>query len=356
MAAPPVTPDLSITERLEQFLDEEAALGAPPAPSTPKEDQPTSQPEDTLTAVDLQTPADPPADETDTEAEGEAETETEGTGESTETEEETDTISTLDDLAGVFEVEPTVLLRQIKVTGREGEEITLEQALDGYRQAPLVKHHLDEIEREKVQMKETHEKTMGEIAGLTHQLISQIEMEAELPKPDESLKETDPVEYSSQLIRRNEEIQRREERRATVKAALDKMREQEGQQAEVRRQEEAVKIVQQIPEWQDPKKAETEIASMEKFLLRIGFTPEALVEGLTDAPSVYTAYLAWKMDEFQSKKPLLKEKAKPKILPSGQRRDDQLEVSQKKRNALKGRLARSGKIEDAAELLLEHIE
>lgn len=243
----------------------------------------------------------------------------------------------------------------VKVDGEE-EEVTLEEALDGYmRTAAFTRKTQDLAERrrevqEKVQDLRAEKQRYAEYLGTAETLLKRLQGE----KPDPELRQSNPQQYAREMEayeKRQEAIQTvAQERQEAVKAAQQEWYRQRQQRLE----QEKELLQAHIPELVDEEKAQ-EI--QEKMITvaqtTYGFTPEELGNAV-DHRQVRLLHDAMKYQELKEKgeevtRPKKAKKSKKTLKPGSSKASKT--QSRSRPSEARKRLAKSGNVKDAAKYL-----
>lgn len=111
-------------------------------------------------------------------------------------------------------------------------------------------------------------------------------------------------------------------------------------------------LVKALPVFADPKKGDAAKAELRSYLQKSGYTPEQIA-GLSDHRSVTIAWKAAQYDKLQASKPQIDKRvvALPRVQRPGAAVDGD-QVSRQKQTSLEGKLRKTGRVEDAAALIL----
>lgn len=297
--------------------------------------------------------------ESDADAEAGEEAE-EKKAEGQEEESEQGGIETLSDLAAAFEVEEQAFLQHIQVDGPNGERVPLSDVVSAYQKAPEavrisseVQQRKQELDKLTEQTRKEHDEKLLELQSLTERMVAKLEQDAQKYSKEEleRLKAEDPQRY---LIVVDEMRQQREAFQAAHRKLSEEAQRREQKMAEEREswmRSEAQQLAEKLPEWtKDQQLMQREVQEINDFLKSNGFQDEDL-EALYDHRYVLIARKAMLYDQLQKRKPeLLREKvySKPKRTLRAQARPGQGAEQARQVEADKKRLAKSGRVEDAA--------
>lgn len=242
----------------------------------------------------------------------------------------------------------------VKIDGKD-VEVKLSELKNGYqRQADYTRKTMEVSEQRKAaeaeaaKARQERQAYGANLAQIEAQLRGVLQEQQESVKWDELLT-SDPMEYLKQrhlAEARHAKLQQVAAERARVQAQ-EQAEAQEAQRRYLESQHQA--LLDKLPEWRDAKKADAERAAIRDFLMREGFDAEALNQ-VTDARAVVLARKAMLYDQMMSKA-----KAAAKKVATLPQKVERPGVAQEapgldRRTSAYQRLAKSGKVEDAAAL------
>lgn len=282
--------------------------------------------------------------EVESESEEEVEEEVEETDDDATDDEEDD-----DDESAEQEQEAEILTQTVMVNGEE-IEVTLEELKSGYSRTADYTKKTQALAEQRKQLDGELDAVRQERAAysqLLNQLQQQVEQGSSEPEPDwGKLLDEDPVEY----VRQKEYWKAKIDRAAAIRseqARLQGLQQQESEQTlRAHLTSEAAKLTQALPEWSDPKVAESEKVRLREFGKKVGFTDQEMSQ-IYDHRAVLALRKAMLYDELTSKQPKTQAKVqKAKTLRAGSaasvpKAKDQLTKA-------KQRLSKSGSTRDAA--------
>jgi len=243
----------------------------------------------------------------------------------------------------------------VKVDGKE-IEVTLDELQKGYsrtqdytRKTQQIAETRKAVEAEAAAIRAEREQYAQLLGALKQQLES-----AEAPPDLDRLYNEDPIEW----VRQRELLRDKQEKLAAIQseqARLSQLTEQQRAkefQAHLASQQEA--LIQAVPEWKDPKKAQAEKALLVEFGKKIGFSDEEL-KNVYDHRAVIALRKAALYDQMMSKrgqiKPVVNNGPRPAKPSAAGRVSQTTEATRAKQ-----RLAKTGRVNDAVsaiELLLK---
>lgn len=238
---------------------------------------------------------------------------------------------------------------KVKVHGEE-VEVPLDELLKGYsreqdytRKAQAVAEARKEAEAEKARVAEARSQYEARL-----ETVAQI-IEQSQPRVDQSLRQTNPAEWSAQMHQQRlwaEQRQVVEAERERLKAESER-EEQERFNAFVREQQE--KLPELIPEWRDAKVAEAEVPKLRSYGVQQGYE-EQEIDQLADARAVRLLRKAMLYDELMAKKPEVQTRLQQvKTMQPGPKASPSRQAEEKR---ARDRLATTGGIDAAVSLIL----
>lgn len=243
----------------------------------------------------------------------------------------------------------------VKVDGKE-IEVTLDELQKGYsrtqdytRKTQQIAETRKAVEAEAAAIRAEREQYAQLLGALKQQLES-----AEAPVDLDRLYNEDPIEW----VRQRELLRDKQEKLAAIQSEQARLSQLTAQQraqemqAHLASQQEA--LIQAVPEWKDPKKAQAEKALLVEFGKKIGFSEEEL-KNVYDHRAVIALRKAALYDQMMSKrgqiKPVINNGPRPAKPSAAGRVSTTTEATRAKQ-----RLAKTGRVNDAVsaiELLLK---
>lgn len=249
--------------------------------------------------------------------------------------------------AEAAEDDPTVT---IKIDGKD-VEVKLSELKNGYqRQADYTRKTMEVAEQRKAAEAEKS-KALQERQAYTENLQRmQIQLEGALQEQQktdwEKLLNESPQEYLKQMHlaqQRQAALQENYRQQQTVQEQLRAEQEQ-SRQAYLREQQE--ELLAKLPDWKDEAKSKAERTALREYLMKEGFTPEA-VDSVSEAKAVLVARKAMLYDQLMSKAQAAAKKVS--TLPTKVERPGAGDApGLDKRSSAFQKLSKSGKVEDAA--------
>ena len=245
-----------------------------------------------------------------------------------------------------------IQLVTVKIDGKE-EQIPLEEAIRGYQRQADYSRNMNKLSQEY----KTLESELAEVkteraqyAELLTALESQLAQAGEQEPDWERLYAENPLEY----VRQKDLWRDRRERMDAI--AVEKQR-----LAELHAREQAetiasivanskAKLVEAIPDWKDQKRWEQDRTAIREYGMKLGFSEEELAQAY-DHRAVVALYKAMKYDSIMAKRPQPQQKANaPKVAGAGTPASAPASKTKTAVNSAKQRLAKSGRLGDAAAL------
>jgi hypothetical protein len=293
------------------------------------------------------------------EQQAEQESEPEAVEEPTE---DSEPVTHFNELADHLNVEEDFLLDLEIPTKVNGEErsATIKDLIANYQKGESADVKLmdlaeqrKKIETEQAQVNEKLQQEWGRIQALQSELENLIS--GDESRDLEVLRHSDPAEYAARVAERQTRLERAEKvRQQMLQEQAARLNDNYTRTVEVEKQ----KLLQSLPEWGDEKTAQKEMTGVRNYLKEAGFQDweiDGKIEngvvthtGLVDHRAVQLARKAWLYD--QSKKSSEPKKTRLKSLPkvgSGKRKSKG-EVKTEQAEEIRGRVRKSGSMEDAA--------
>lgn len=234
-------------------------------------------------------------------------------------------------------------LYTVKVAGEE-VEVTLEEALKGYSREQdytrKTQAHAEQVKAETARIAAARDEYLS---GL--QTVQQI-IERSQPKVDQSLRNTNPAEWSAQMLQHREWA----EQRQAVAGEQERLNAEKAREdAEAMQRllaEESEKLLGAIPEWSDPKVKAAEAERLIEVGQTYGFSPEEISE-VVDHRAITILRDAMRYRELVAKskgisaKVESKKVAKPGVSSAPPSKTQDL-------TRAKQRLRQTGRVDDAA--------
>jgi hypothetical protein len=249
---------------------------------------------------------------------------------------------------------------KVKVDGKE-QEVTLDELTKGYsrtadytRKTQALAETRKVVEAEAAQLRQEREQTRHLLTQAEEFLSSQVPAE-----PDwDQLRQENPAEFAAQWA----EHQRMMQSTEAVRHARQRIEQQQMQAQQVQMQQyleaERQRLFEAIPEWQSTDTFQKEKAQLREYATSLGYTDEdlgkvydhRLMLVLRDAAR-YRALSTKGREVVETKK------AKTKVLQPGTRAPSAPSKSKQKEMArAKDRLARTGRVDDAAAAIMNFLD
>ncbi len=280
---------------------------------------------------------------------------------SVEDEEESEEESEEDEV----EEEPDVYA--VKVDGEE-LEVSLDELISGYSRHSDYTRKTQEIASERSQMAELQQQWSNEITQAQAERQQYIEALGQFAEQStagleqfnnvdwDNLRQTDPIAF----VTKKEEFREAQERVQQVKVehdrSLQKQNEELAKMRHLALQEEHKRLIEAVPEWNDPEKRGTLAKELSSYALSQGFKKEELQE-LIDHRSLIVLMKAQKYDALQNSDVKAKKlKNKPKVIRSGKGSSKKSDTAKAKRIASMKRLKESGHVNDSVALFEDFVD
>lgn len=162
-------------------------------------------------------------------------------------------------------------LYTVKVAGEE-VQVTLEEALRGYSREADYTRKTQAVKAMEQELSGAREEYL---AGL--KTVQQI-IEANQPRVDQSLRQTNPAEWSAQMLQHQQWAAQAREVNAETERLNAEAAKKEADEHSRLVAEERTKLFEAIPEWSDPKVLEAETPKLISHGAAYGFTAEEIGE------------------------------------------------------------------------------
>ncbi len=255
----------------------------------------------------------------------------------------------------------------VKVDGEE-MEVSLDELVNGYSRQSDYTRKTQELASQRDQMAQMQQQWATEISQAQAERQQYMEALGQFVQNSmagleqyanvdwESLKEEDPIGF----VTKKEEFRDAQER--VRQAQAQQGVEQQKQQAEFAKvkqmalQEEHKRLVEAVPEWNDPDKRGEMAKELSSYALSQGFKKEELEE-LIDHRSLIVLMKAAKYDALQKSDVKAKKiKNKPKVIRAGKGTNKKADTAKSKRIASMKRLKESGHVNDSVSLFEDFVD
>ncbi len=254
-----------------------------------------------------------------------------------------------------------------KVNGVE-REASLSELLANHQIGQAAEERLNTLKAEKAEFEQTKSQQLEhfnaqltQATELVNLLEKQFMADAESINWNE-LRETDPAEYSA---RRQDLVDKQQQLNNAKSTIVQEQQSRVKEQYQELLQRESAALLDSFPSWADEAVAKQEKTDIRNFLLETGFTPQEvdgavdnagniLSPGIIDHRAIALARKAMLYDKGEKAVDVAKKKVKklPKVAKPGRpKSSDEVDVDKQKK--LRGRLKKSGSIDDAAALFRE---
>jgi hypothetical protein len=164
-------------------------------------------------------------------------------------------------------------LYTVKVAGDE-VQVTLEEALKGYSRE-------QDYTRKTQALAEQSKAEMAAIAAARDEYLSKLQtvekiITASQPRVDQSLRHTNPAEWSAQMLQHQQWADQRRALEAESGRLNAERSQEEARERETLASREAEALLAALPEWKDPAIAKAETAALREYGQSIGFTDAEL--------------------------------------------------------------------------------
>jgi hypothetical protein len=272
-----------------------------------------------------------------------------------------ETIDTEDEVASTDNEETDQVFYTVKVDGEE-YEVNQEELIKGYQlEQNYTKKNTALLEKE-AQLRQTEEQLSAERDKYVEINARLVQQESEqLSKAQAKLesisREEDPVGYVTQQLEVQEIAKGIEGKRLAWEAAQTEKQAQDNQRMQQYIEEQNNVLSQRLPEWSDPEKGQALKGEIAAYAQSIGYAPE-VISNIKDAVDIIVLNKAMQLDKLEKKKGAIAKKrgptkSKPVVRSKAKRSASAVkaQATKQKRETLK----RSGKVGDAAELILQSL-
>ncbi len=246
---------------------------------------------------------------------------------------------------------------EVTLPGGEKAKVTLDELKRGYsREADYSKKTMALAEEKRAFDGHVQRQAQAFKQGLD---TLQAELDRLIPSEKtidwDALHQRDPAEY----VKWKEYFRDLKDKRQAVAQEQHALHQQAMQRAERETAEtlkrESELLVKALPVFADPKKGDAAKAELRSYLVSKGYTPEQIA-GLSDHRSVTIAWKAAQYDKLQSSKPQIDKRVVglPKVQKPGAAVEGDA-VSRQKITSLEQKLRKTGRVEDAAALLMSRM-
>jgi hypothetical protein len=283
-----------------------------------------------------------------------------------ESEEESEDVDEEETEESDEEVEDEPDVYAVTVNGEE-REVTINELLKGYSRQSDYTKKTQELAEQRKGFEGTQQQVATELQQIqlerqqyVHTLQNLIEGSmGNLDKFSnvdwESLKANDPIEF----VTKREEFREAQEKIQHLQREQQETQQRQAQESQKQHQEilkqEHAALIEQIPEWSEPKKQKALAKELRSYASSVGFSDEEL-NSLIDHRSIMVLLKASKYDQLQNADLKTKKvKNKPRLVRAGKGRE-RGDDNKRKRSAQMKRLRGTGHINDASALLEDFID
>ncbi len=248
----------------------------------------------------------------------------------------------------------------VKIDGQDGEA-TFEDLVRSYQTQTAAEKRLEEAKAKSKQINEQVQQKADELNGSFQQvgaLITRAEsmLDSEMNGVDwQKLRVDDPSEYAAkkqEIAERREEIEKMKREAYQSYQQASQQQEQEAQQKRMEQlQVEQEALLQKLPDWKDPEKAQAEKTKLVGYLTTQGFD-ENDVMGASDHRLIVLARKAMLYDESQGKSDAARKKVQkvPKVLKPGAPKSNEQQQKESE-DKVRQRLRSKGDLDSALTLM-----
>lgn len=312
----------------------------------------TDTPVDTEAPKQEAAPQPPPAEEAEVTVEAEHEGEETAAADEAEAAPEEEATATEGEQEAAQKEPP---LYTVKIDGKE-EKVTLDEALKGYQRMQDYSRKTDALGKSRREFEAERQAVTQERAQYA-QMLSALQQQLQQMQPSEpnweELYRSDPLEY----VRQKDLFRERQEKLSAVNFETQRLQaiQAQEQQAALGKlvEENRAKLHEAIPAWKDSKKWEADRTKILQYGKGLGFTEEELSQAY-DHRAVVALYKAMQYDDLMNNKPKPVVQKGPKTAAPGSAASTPKPTADITR--AKQRLAKTGKVADAAALMEAFLE
>ena len=282
-----------------------------------------------------------------------------------ETEEESEEESEEEELdEDEAEEEPDVYA--VKVDGEE-LEVSLDELVKGYSRQSDYTRKTQELASQRDEMTQLQKQWASEISQAQAERQQYIDALGHFVQNSmagleqfsnvnwEHLRETDPIAFVTKKEEYREAQENVRQAQAQQQIEAEKQQQEVAKMRQLAVQEEHKKLVDAVPEWNEPEKRNQMASELSAYAVEQGFSKEELKQ-LIDHRSLIVLMKAQKYDALQKSDVKAKKlKNKPKVVRSGKGSTKKSDAKSKRIASMK-RLKQTGRAEDAASLFEDYVE
>lgn len=245
---------------------------------------------------------------------------------------------------------------RVKAAGEE-REVTLDELIKGYQLGSDVTKKTQLLAEDRRALEQERE-AIAKTRAIRDQYAARLPMIEKVlmqNQPDVSpaelsrMEQEDPIGYAVAVARQAQ----RDKQIAHVRAEQNRIaQEQQAEQAEIRQKVlayETEKLHTELPEFSDPQKAPAIHQKLREYAKSLGYEDDVL-NNVIRSTDVRVLYNSMRFEELMAAKPTVTKRVAeaPKMLKAGASRQGTAAADDMKR--LKGRLQRTGRVDDAAKI------
>jgi hypothetical protein len=263
-------------------------------------------------------------------------------------EEGSDEVEASEEAESQEEVAEAPVTITVKLDGKT-QTISAEEAANGYQRYADYTRKTEQLAAERKTIEEQAAAVQEERQTYATMLVALRDQlqQAQPEEPDwAEVYRTDVLGYA----RRRDEWRDKQDKIAAAKFELDRLHGEERKEQTVKLQQlqiqKRAEMFEMVPEWKDPKVWEPDRQKIIKYAQEVcGYSSEEIANAYDPRAIVYmNKARLW--DELQANRPKPATVKRPQVAPAGAARDP----SSNRLNAAQQRLAKSGRIEDAAKV------
>jgi hypothetical protein len=244
----------------------------------------------------------------------------------------------------------------------EQKEVTLADLKRAYSGEGAIEKRLQEATLQRKEVESERQKVQAELQQGRERLVKAFQsfdhlmFQPRVQKPDAQLQQTNPQQYLIQMERYRDDQEQLNQRRGQVQRAMQQYEQTQAQEMHQRRQQEAQKLVEVMPQLQDPVKGQEVRDLILEGAAAYGFTQEEIGQAvdhrLFQMAADAAAYRRLKSGTTAAPKPTQQANKTKVIRPGGQQAVTASKVRSRQQQAAVQRAKQSGRPEDVAATML----
>lgn len=265
-----------------------------------------------------------------------------------------------DENSDAYELTDDTVL-EVTVDG-EQKEVTLADLKRAYSGEGAIEKRLQEATLQRKEVETERQQVQTELQQGRERLVKAFQsfdhlmFQPRVQKPDVQLQQTNPQQYLIQMERYRDDQEQLNQRRGQVQKAMQQYEQQQAQELNQRRQQEAQKLVEVMPQLQDPVKGQEVRDLILEGAAAYGFSQEEIGQAvdhrLFQMAADAAAYRRLKSGTKAEQKPTQQANKTRVIRPGGQKAVTASKARSRQQQAAVQRAKQSGRPEDVAATML----